>query len=277
MNSNDPNPHPSTGNLSLNRRGLIRLGLAGAGGMALGGASGLIRATPAMAGTTYNMFPTATSADNESNYSDGPEMVTYEASNIRGGLWVHDPTYGTVENGSYSRTFHNGDYGYNVRRVRARSRRSFGQPMSVLVEGRTLWYDPLAGQVVDGLKRSVNGGLKVLIGHYSNDYNYAILLIRKSGYVTIQREYGHEYTTLANTSYPTPIETYRAFKVYWANDTISVYHRVQPDGSDDRLIVSTSVGEAPGTVDGVRYNNQPIGQYLDGAGVRMTYLRVWQG
>lgn len=272
--TNSDQPAEPTG---LARRNVLRLGAIGAGGLALGAGAEFLDTPRAEAGTTYNMFPTATSQSRESNYSDGPEMYTYSATNIRGGLWVHDPAYGTVENGSYSRPFHSGDYGYNTRRVRSRSRRSFGQPMSVLVRGRTLWYDPKAGQTVDGVRRSVNGGLKVLIGHYSNNYNYAILLIRKSGYVTIQREYNHEYTTLANKYYPTDIEVYRSFRVYWANDTISVYHRVKEDGTDDRLIVSTGAGKAPGTVGGVRYNNRPIGQYLDGAGVRMQYLRVWQG
>lgn len=261
----------------IDRRNLLRLGAATAGGVALGAGGVFLDADRAAAGTTYNMFPTAKNQSADSNYSDGPEMYSYSATNIRGGLWVHDPTYGTVENGSYSDPYHRGDWGHNLRRVRTRSRRNFGQPMSVLVRGRVLWYDPLAGQVVGGVTRSSNGGLKVLIGHYSNDYNYAILLARKSGYVTIQREYNHEYTTLANKHYPTELGVYRSFKVYWADDTISVYHRVAEDGSDDRLIVSTSAGEAPGTFGGIRYDDRPIGQYLDGAAVRMQYLRVWQG
>jgi hypothetical protein len=165
-----------------------------------------------------------------------------------------------------------------VRRVRARSRRSFRQNYAVVVRGRTLWYDPLAGQTVDGLRRSTNGGLKVLLGHHSNDYNYAVILIRKSGYITIQREFGHEYTTLENTYQPTPIETYRMFNITWYDDTIKVYDRRAADGSgsNDVLVAQTAAGAAPGVVGGVRYDDQPIGLYLDGAGVRMSYLRVWQ-
>lgn len=260
----------------LDRRRLLRLGLISAGGLTLGGS--FTATTPAAAGTSYDMLRNASSYGDHGNYSDGPELVTYAATNIRGGLWVHDATYGTVENGSYSRPFHSGsDWGYNVRRVRVKSRRSFHQPVAIVVRGRTLWYDPLAGQTVDGVRRSVNGGLKVQFGHYSNDYNYAILLIRKSGYVTIVREHAHEYTTLANAYFPTEIETYRTFKVTWYDNTISVYHRVAEDGSDDRLIVRTSPGEAPGVFGGATYDNKPIGMYLDGAGVRMSDLRVWQG
>lgn len=258
----------------MDRRGLLRLGLATAGGLTLATVGGRTRAS---AGTTYDMLRNASSYGDEGNYSDGPELYTYAATNIRGGLWVHDSATGSVENGSYTNPFHRGDWGYNVRRVRVRSRRSFHQNMAVVVRGRTLWYDPLAGQTVGGVTRSSNGGLKVLVGHHSNDYNYAVLLIRKTGYVTVQREYAHQYTPLANAYYPTPIETYRAFKVTWYDDTISVYHRYADDGSDDRLIVRTAVGAAPGVVGGVTYDNKPIGLYLDGAGVRMSDLRVWQG
>lgn len=264
--------HPLPTSTGLNRRRLLGL----TGGLALAGASGWAGSTPAVAATTYDMFRNATSYGDDSNYSDGPELITYAATNVRGGLWVHDGTVGSVENGSYSDPFHRGDWGHNVRRVRVRSRRSFQQNYAVTVRGRTLWYDPRAGENVGGVTRSSNGGLKVLIGHYSNDYNYAVLLIRKSGYVTIQREFGHEYTTLANVQYPTPIETYRSFKITWYDNRISVYHRVAEDGSDDRLITQTAAGAAPGTYQGIRYDNQPIGMYLDGAAVRMEYLRVWQ-
>lgn len=262
-----PYPH-------LNRRRLLGLGLAG--GLALTAATAWPAPTPAASATTYDLFRNTGSYGDEGHYSDGPELITYPATGVRGGLWVHDAAAGSVENGSYTDPFHRGDWGYNVRRVRVRSRRSFRQNYSVVVRGRTLWYDPLGGRVIDGVTRSANGGLKVLIGHHSNDNNYAVLLIRKSGYVTIQREYGHEYTTLANVSYPTPIETYRSFKITWANDRISVFHRHAEDGSDDRLIVQTDAGAAPGTFQGISYDNQPIGLYLDGAAVRMAYLRVWQ-
>jgi hypothetical protein len=258
---------------TLNRRRLLRLG---AGGLTLAGAGLLTGTTRATAGTTYDMFRNATGYPSEGNYSDGPELFTYAATNVRGGLWVHDGAVGSVENGSYTDPFHRGDWGHNVRRVRVRSRRSFSPNHAVVIRGRVLWYDPLAGQVVGGVTRSSNGGMKVLLGHHSNDYNYAVLLIRKTGFVTVQREYGHVYTTLANVSYPTPLETYRAFKITWYDDTIKVYHRVAEDGSDDRLIASTANGAAPGVYDGVSYANKPIGMYLDGAAVRMTDLRVWQ-
>lgn len=260
----------------FDRRRMLRLGLLTAGGAALAGGGSLLIPGEAAAGQGYNMLRGATSQGNDTNFSDSPELVTYSATNVRGGLWVHDGGDGSVENGSYSDPFHRGDWGHNVRRVRVRSRKSFKQPMSVVVTGRTLWYDPKAGQVIGGVTRSKNGGLKILVGHNDNDYNYAILLIRKTGYVTIYREFGHEYKQLANTKYPTPIETYRSFKVTWADDRISVYRRVAEDGSDDRLIVQTAAGAAPGVVDGVTYNNKPIGMYLDGAAVRMSKLSVWQ-
>lgn len=34
--------------------------------------------------------------------------------------------------------------------------------------------------------------------------------------------------------YPTDLGVNRSFQVYWADDTIRVYHRVAEDGSDDR-------------------------------------------
>ncbi|MFC7620094.1 hypothetical protein [Microlunatus sp. GCM10028923] len=258
----------------LNRRRVLGLGLTG--GLALSGAAAWTATRPAAAATTYDLVRDVGSYGDEGNYSDGPELITYAATGVRGGLWVHDAAVGSVENGSLTDPFHRGDQGHNVRRVRARSRRSFRQGCSVLVRGRTLWYDPLGGRVIGGVTRSANGGLKVLLGHHSNDNNYAVLLIRKSGYVTIQREFGHAYTTLANVSYPTPIETYRSFKITWADDRISVYHRHAEDGSDDRLIVQTAAGAAPGVYRGISYDNQPIGLYLDGAAVRMAYLRVRQ-
>src|SRR5690606_22167686 len=198
----------------LSRRQLLGLGLTGT----LVGGAGWATTAPAAAGTTYNLFPGTGGYGDEGNYSDGPELITYAATGVRGGLWVHDSSAGTVENGSYTAPFHRGDRGHNVRRVRVRSRRSFRQNYAVVVRGRTLWYDPLGGQVIDGVTRSGNGGLKILLGHHSNDYNYAVLLIRESGYVTIQREYAHQYTTLANVHYPTAIETYRSFKITWYDD-----------------------------------------------------------
>ena len=266
--------HPHSTPAGLNRRRMLGLGLTG--GLALAGATSWAEAGPASAGTSYDLLRGTAAYGDEGNYSDGPELVTYAATNVRGGLWVHDAAEGSVENGSYTDPFHRGDPGHNVRRVRARTRTSFQQNYAVVVRGRTLWYDPLAGQVIDGVTRSSNGGLKVLLGHHSNDYNYAVILIRKTGYVTIQREFGHVYTTLANVQFPTPIETYRSFKITWYDDRIAVYHRVAEDGSDDRLITQTAAGAAPGTYQGIRYDNQPIGLYLDGAAVRMAYLRVWQ-
>lgn len=264
-------PHPAHANLS--RRRMLGLGAAGA----LAGTAAWTGGTiPAVAGTTYNMFRGAGSQSNDSNFSNSPELVTYSATGVRGGLWVHNSDLETVENGSYSDPFHRGNWGHNVRRVRVRSRRSFHQNYAVVVRGRTLWYDPRGGDVIDGVTRSRNGGLKVLIGHHSNDYNYAVILIRESGYITIQREYAHEYTTLENTYKPTPIEQYRSFKVTWYNDTIKVYDRRAEDGSNDVLLAQTADGAAPGVVNGVRYDDRPIGMYLDGAAVRMAYLRVWQ-
>jgi hypothetical protein len=261
----------------MDRRRVLRLGLLTAGGAALAGGGGILSAGDAVADTGYNLFRGATSQSNESNFSDSPELVTYAASGIRGGLWVHNSDDGSVENGSYSDPFHRGDWGHNVRRVRLRSRRSFRQPMSVVVTGRTLWYDPKGGQTIGGIKRSANGGLKVMVGHHSNDYNYVVLLIRETGYITIYREYAHEYKQLAHVHYPTPIETYRTFKISWNGDRISVYRRMAEDNSDDRLIVRTAAGSAPSVYDGVTYDNKPIGMYLDGAGVRMSRLTVWQG
>lgn len=267
---------PGSGN-GLDRRSMLRLGLLTAGGLATVGGGGLLVGGEAEAGTGHNMFRGTTSQSNDSNFSNSPELVTYSATGVRGGLWVHNSDDGSVENGSYTAPFHRGDWGHNVRRVRVRSRKSFRQPMSVVVTGRTLWYDPKGGQTIDGVRRSTNGGLKIMVGHHSNDYNYVILLIRESGYITISREYAHEYTRLAQVHYPTPIETYRTFKVSWAGDRISVYRRMASDNSDDRLILRTPAGSAPSVVNGVTYDNKPIGMYLDGAGVRMTRLSVWQG
>ncbi len=256
---------------------MLRLGLLTAGGAAMAGGTGLVVPGVAAAGTGYNLFRGATSQRNDSNFSDSPELVTYSATNVRGGLWVHNGELGSVENGSYLDPFHRGDWGHNVRRVRVRSRRSFRQPMSVVVRGRTLWYDPKGGQVIGGVRRSANGGLKIQVGHHSNDYNYVVLLIRESGYITVYREYAHEYTRLGQVEYPTPLGTYRTFKVSWNGDRISVYRRMAEDNSDDRLLLRTPPGSAPGVVNGVTYDNKPIGMYLDGAGVRMSRLTVWQG
>jgi hypothetical protein len=121
----------------MDRRKLLRMGLLTAGGTVLAGGSGLLLPETAEAGTGYNMLAGATSQGDDSNFSDAPALVTYAATGVRGGLWVHDSAVGSVENGSYSAPFHRGDYGHNVRRVRVRSRRSFSQPMSVVVTGRT--------------------------------------------------------------------------------------------------------------------------------------------
>jgi hypothetical protein len=202
-------------------------------------------------------------------------LITYAASGVRGGLWVHSPTGKSVENGSYTDPFHRGDWGHNVRRVK--SRKSFKQPLSLVVKGKTMWYDPLGGQTIGGIRRSTNGGLKILIGHYSNDYNYGVTLIRETGTIQIFREFNHVYTTLVSVSYATPIDTIRTFKITWINNVISVYRRLASDpwdNSNDVLITSAS---APGTVSGVQYDDKPIGMYLDGAAVRMYDCHIWQG
>lgn len=259
------------------RRTVLQAGLLTAAGAAMTLSPAAVRAAIEPA-ATYDMFRGAAGRPDDSAFSDTAELLTYPASGIRGGLWVHDGSAGSVENGSDTQPFHRGPadgWGHTVRRVRWRSKRSFGQPMSVLVRGAALWYDPRAGETVDGLRRSTNGGLRVQVGHHSNDFNYVVLLIRRTGHVQVFREYDHVYTLLAQTEYGTPLGQYRTFRVTWSGDRISVYHRYA-DGSD-HLIVRTAAGAAPGVYRGVTYNDNPVGQYLDGAAVRMTSLRVRQG
>ncbi|HEX2131176.1 MAG TPA: hypothetical protein VHH15_06410 [Actinophytocola sp.] len=95
------------------------------------------------------------------------------------------------------------------------------------------------------MRRAPNGGLKVLVGHHSNDYNYVVLLIRESGYITVYREYAHEYTQLAHVHYPTPIETYRTFKVNGtATWSLRTPHPHRPDAPVRSPAAFTTVAPA---------------------------------
>ncbi|HEX2131175.1 MAG TPA: hypothetical protein VHH15_06405 [Actinophytocola sp.] len=82
----------------LDRRAALRLGLLTAGGLATVGGGSLLAGGRAAAGTGHNLFRGARSQSNDSAFSNSPELVTYAATNVRGGLWVHNADDGSVEN-----------------------------------------------------------------------------------------------------------------------------------------------------------------------------------